>query len=490
MTSPAFLLLLPLLGVSFGYEPSSDSDTGYDYTVQVEPELLEQMQRGNAEAIEANIPAEVAPIRRIRIVVGSDALPKRLRPSPVARTTYRQDVDSVASPSIDLLAQTGPAGGFGRNSTGFNSTQTRPSSPPPSTVANGPTTVPPMYTQYPSPTTTSVQGQLDAGFQAAEQGLTATGQVIADTANQLGASGQKAFDDVQQYVNSVVAPPANPTVNSTSAPMQAPVGTTALPNPTSATSPDAFDTTRYGAGTGTTVTQAPINSPPPGWTSNQNERSVLTSPTVTAPPESYGLTQAERDYLNRIEADRQRQQQSVAGPERSTTFPQQPQMQQLPDPNQNSDVVVSLGNRPRTNAEGNFGSMQSGPTGGPVLTSPQTGNNNWMVPTNDRSNFDSIGAPTIGNISPITNTAQIAPPKTTPNDDVASWLEGQDANKPLTAGGSSGKSSTPVWLLGWTIAVGSVVTNLFQWLNIVDLRNKYRVALRRNSPNFARSMAA
>lgn len=493
--SPAFLLLVPLLAVSFGYEPSSDSDTGYDYTVQVEPELVEQMQRGDAEAIEVNIPPEVTPIRRIRVVVGSESLPKRLRAQgSVEQTTYRQDVDASASPSIDLLAQTGPAGGFGRNSTGFNAAATRGSAPPPSatstTIPTGPTTVPPMGTQYQPPTNqpppTDVRGQLDAGFQAVENSVRSTTGAFGDTINSVGASGQQFIDSTRQALNDMVAPPDS--LNRSVSPP-----------------PAAFDNDRYASNN---VVGPPSNTAPaPIWAGNEagaaggQERSVLTSPQSAPQQTTGGLTQAERDYLDRIERDRQqmqRQQQQQAAQQSTqqptTNFPQQPPLQPLPDRNQ-QDVVVSLGNRPR--ADNTFGAMPpvvpapGQNSAGPALASPQTGDTNWMfTQTADRQNTPAIEPPTISTAPPQITTSGPAIAQQGGNNDVASWLESQKNGAGPPADNQPQQSSTPVWLLGWTIAIGSVATNLFQWLNIVDMRNKYRVALRRNSPNFSRSMAA
>ena len=165
MPTPALFLLVPLLGVTFGYEPSPDSAVGYDYTVQIEPEMLDRLQQEGAEAIEANLPPEVNPIRRIRVVVGRDSLPKKLRrPSlsadsrPVKRATFRPDtfrpdIDATGRPDIGLLAQTGPAGGFGRSSLGFSGTTptrttptrttgVQPYTPPPATA-----TIPPIGTR-------------------------------------------------------------------------------------------------------------------------------------------------------------------------------------------------------------------------------------------------------------------------------------------------------------------------------------------------------
>ncbi len=467
MTLPTFPLLMPLLAVSFGYEPSSDAEVGYDYTVQVEPELLEQMQRREAIDIEANIPAEVTPIRRIRIVVGDRPLPKRLRSTPVTQTAFRQDIDAAASPSIELLAQTGPAGGFGRSATGFNTPQARTgATPAPSSSA----TVPSISTQYSQPAS-SVQSQLDAGFQAAEAGLNNTSSAVANTATSLQASGQGIVDFARENLGEFVAPTesqaaaaraAQPTVTRTGAP----------PAPTAAT---GFDSSRYSTPTGAASASSTVA---PG------ETSLLAQPRQATAPQAAGLSQAEREYLNRIERDRNLQQQAALASQRDaaargSVFPDQPAMQPLP--NRIDGVVAPLG-RPSTGTE------TAGLSGGPAIPAPNTGSTAWGA--NQGPKPKNAEPPPIGTAPPAITTVKHTPAPTAEDEEVASWLKEQELNKEASSTQESGSSNTPVWLLGWTIAIGSVVTNLFQWLNIVDMRNKYRVALRRNSPNFSRSMAA
>src|SRR5688500_1279911 len=76
MDTAALLLVLAIAGVNFGWQPAESGAPGYEYIVQVEPELLDVLQRGDAVPIESNIPPEVAPIRKVRIVVGRDELPR------------------------------------------------------------------------------------------------------------------------------------------------------------------------------------------------------------------------------------------------------------------------------------------------------------------------------------------------------------------------------------------------------------------------------
>src|SRR5690606_14593456 len=119
---------------------------GYDYIVQVEPEMLEAMERGELPPIEANLPPEVTPVRRVRIVVGKGELPKKLRP-PVGRTTMRPAIDSDSAAT--LLAQTGPAGVYGRTPTGFQNAPAGATSNSAATPATQPgATVPPPGTSY------------------------------------------------------------------------------------------------------------------------------------------------------------------------------------------------------------------------------------------------------------------------------------------------------------------------------------------------------
>ena len=76
MDSALACLVLLTSGVNFGWQPASNDPAGYEYTVQVEPELLEKLQRGEAVPIESNVPPEVTPIRKVRIVAGNAELPR------------------------------------------------------------------------------------------------------------------------------------------------------------------------------------------------------------------------------------------------------------------------------------------------------------------------------------------------------------------------------------------------------------------------------
>ena len=84
---------------------------------------------------------------------------------------------------------------------------------------------------------------------------------------------------------------------------------------------------------------------------------------------------------------------------------------------------------------------------------------------------------------------EIADPQLVSNDmgqgnAIGSGQGNMQANGAGTTNVPAEGPSMPFWVLGCAVAIGSVVGNMYQWLNIVDLRNKYRVALRRTSPSF------
>jgi hypothetical protein len=487
MTSPTLLLLAPLLAVTFGYEPSADSTEGYDYTVQVEPELFERMKSGEADAIEANIPNEVSPIRRIRVIVGNEPLAKKLRPTATARTTYRQDLDAAASPSIDLLAQTGPAGGFGRNATGFNNGSLRNTAPPtnnttlPPVVPTNtqPTSLPatqpntnPNYTTNPNwtttqPTTTTnptsidLQQQLDQGFQAANNTI------------------NNAADSMRAGINQTIQNTQDAFTNSTTGLQPLPV-TSATPQWSNTNTTQPY---RQGE-------QSMLNNQP---TSNPNTQPAITSTTNTQ-------QETNEQYWDRVQRERQEQAELQArnNPNMNTQFPQQP-MQSQPTREQNNNIVRPLVDTSLNAVDNRMPAGNNAPAIG--STNNAFGNSNPAT----SGGLTSFGDPYDRALDPAGNnrgTTQIVPipipvasnpasTQSTNRPNTESWAPAiQQAGATGGAGEAAKGANLPAAVWAWAIALGAVVVNMYQWLNIVDMRNKYRVALRRTSPNFARSMAA
>jgi hypothetical protein len=77
MDGAALLLLVSGVGVGFGWQPMPDGSQRYEYVVQVERELAATLAAGQSIPIVADIPPEVQPIGRIRVVVGREELPRQ-----------------------------------------------------------------------------------------------------------------------------------------------------------------------------------------------------------------------------------------------------------------------------------------------------------------------------------------------------------------------------------------------------------------------------
>lgn len=77
MESASLFLLASSVGVLFGWQPMPDGSDRYEYIVQIEPELAETLKEGHSIPITSDIPEDIGPIGRIRIVVGRDDLPRQ-----------------------------------------------------------------------------------------------------------------------------------------------------------------------------------------------------------------------------------------------------------------------------------------------------------------------------------------------------------------------------------------------------------------------------
>lgn len=77
MESAALTLLAASMGVLFGWQPMPDGSDRYEYLVQIEPAMLDTLRAGESIPITSDIPEEIGPIGRIRIVVGDGPLPRQ-----------------------------------------------------------------------------------------------------------------------------------------------------------------------------------------------------------------------------------------------------------------------------------------------------------------------------------------------------------------------------------------------------------------------------
>lgn len=568
MTPEASVVLAALMSVTFGYEPSKDADVGYDYIVQVEPGELDDLKSGKLDDIQATLPRDVNPVRRVRIVVGSGEVPRKLRaPKPGEahrRTAFRPDADSGDM----LLAQTGPAGGFGRSSTGFNSGRSRTESTPPAigtpavqpapapnnSTANN-TTIPPIqyrtapqyqtpapYQPAPQPqpstmvnnTAADINRTAENAWRNMQQGLQNTGDQIRQPINSVLEGTQNFVDNTRQTASDLIGPP-NQRYNDQN---------TVISNMADRTRSefenagqalrDSVDRVTGAATQGQFGQQQPITPDyrvPDYRTTADHTTTVANDPNTNQynqqPPQpdnralsSDRYAQQERSLLNNVGAGQ-------AADPRFTGSPQlePPAINVAPQPIQQPRKTSEI-NEFLTRGQGAAGNPSTVERdlnqgfGGP--TQPASNSTNVSFPGGGGDNWRRDVQPTgTSQQNPITSTNNNLGPAiqaNKPTGDTGNTANGQNqqsapeirdnASTELTQHNHStndanqnnvsntqntGGTTAPTfgrYVFAWAIAIGLAAVNAFQWINMLDLRNKYRVALRRNSPSFSRSMAA
>ena len=78
-------LLLLVAGVGFGWQPMPDGSPRYEYIVQVDADLAATLADGQSIPVVGEVPEEIHPIGRVRVVIGDGPLPRerlvtRLKP--------------------------------------------------------------------------------------------------------------------------------------------------------------------------------------------------------------------------------------------------------------------------------------------------------------------------------------------------------------------------------------------------------------------------
>jgi len=76
MPSAALFLMASSMAILLGWQPMPDGGARYEYVVQLEPDLVATLAAGQSIPISSDIPDDIQPLGRIRIVVGSDPLPR------------------------------------------------------------------------------------------------------------------------------------------------------------------------------------------------------------------------------------------------------------------------------------------------------------------------------------------------------------------------------------------------------------------------------
>jgi hypothetical protein len=174
------LIILLFAGVNFGWQPAAGSPDGYEYIVQVEPELLDALRSGDSVPIESNVPPDVGPIRKVSLVVGRGDLPRHSI-SAVQRTAYFAGQsswapDGLGPPPASTSAPTTPSA-YDRYAPPTN-TPPPGVAPPPGVLDRAQAAV--------TETGTALSDGLEAGIQAANQQFSQTGEQMLDAARNAG----------------------------------------------------------------------------------------------------------------------------------------------------------------------------------------------------------------------------------------------------------------------------------------------------------------
>ena len=197
MNAASMVVVLAAVGVNFGWQPAEGEPDGYEYVVQIEPELLDVLKRGEKVPIESNVPPEVAPIRKVSIVVGRGDLPRESL-GAVNRTAYfagqpawtpdRYNGDGVAPAAATATNDRyGPPPELSNRSA---------VSPPPSILDRAQTAV--------AETGSTLRDGVEAGIQAANEQLSRSGEQVRDSAvnagQQFGQRLQEFASDPQRQL--------------------------------------------------------------------------------------------------------------------------------------------------------------------------------------------------------------------------------------------------------------------------------------------------
>ncbi|MDZ4658602.1 MAG: hypothetical protein SH868_13580 [Bythopirellula sp.] len=71
------LSFVAVMGIVCGWQPMPDGSPSYECVVQLEPELVNSLKRGESIPLSVEVPEHIRPISRIRITVGNGSVPQQ-----------------------------------------------------------------------------------------------------------------------------------------------------------------------------------------------------------------------------------------------------------------------------------------------------------------------------------------------------------------------------------------------------------------------------
>ena len=310
-------LVVAALGVNFGWQPSAEDPQAYEVLMQVEPELVDVMADGRQIPIESHVPASVAPIRNIRVVVGTEELPRKAitkesdaktsterivrgqEEAPISHTAnFQSDVfQSDDGWSGDHYAPTmGSARQYDQRGASIGIEPIR-------TAQNDPWTIDSVK-QSASDAGNSLRDSFNSGLQQTNQQISNGTQKMLNSAQQSGSEFGQQLQEMTGFGSTNSAPPAaaatsrssqsswpappplaspqasSPTVTSAAA---APGWSSIKPElaPPRLPTPSIPNVTRMASNAQSTRSAGPSFPPPPA-ASNQPLHSVLADPSASS----------------------------------------------------------------------------------------------------------------------------------------------------------------------------------------------------------------
>jgi hypothetical protein len=532
MDAALTLLYLVAAGVNYGWQPTEHAKGGSEYIVQVEPELLDVLHSGESAPIESNVPPEVAPIRKVKIVVGRAELPRE-NASAISRTAY---FAGQAGWTPDRYGPIEPAGATsGQRYPPPSLSSSSQVGPPPSIVDRAQAAV--------TETGSTLRDGVEAGIRAANDQLSRGGEELLDatrdagqefgqqlrdltypSSRELQTTGNNLRDATERTIGAAgnrLQQVSNPFVTATEAPTTAPATRVGVAPPpwtdssaNSAASSPGRSTVANGASPGQTAAQAGgSTASSAGWTSigttvaappliippmsttvrTGNARPFQTSPAAVEGPQFPDTPSTRREAIHSPLTDPAQQASTkTSKDEWSTgwgTGPSTPQVSinragntpSITDSEHNPDLVrVQPADTPQRNGEQSTSRFEDlwdnasiwAQSAQAPPTSATQSNGVSNLPTNAAAQISSNNT---SNSQPATNSTPLA--------------------EVVTAGHPSPsvqRADEPPWLPLLLVSLslmGSLSANLFLGWSYMDARQKYRSLVRKTADRFRRAAA-
>jgi hypothetical protein len=530
VTMDAALLLLYLVaaGVNYGWQPAKAAEGGYEYIVQVDPELLDAMRRGETTPIESNVPPEIAPLRKIRVVVGRSELPREMV-GAVSRTAYFAGQDALAGDRYGPMAQAPVTS---------NDRYPAPSLPSGSRVGPPPSVADRTQAAI-TETGNTIRDGVEEGFRAASEEFSRGGDEIveatrdagqelgqqlqawtSDPARELQATGNDVRNATERTLNNVgshLQQVTNPFVTNAAPPTTKPAARGGVEPPpwddNSTTAPAWADQSADADfnSMGAPAEPRRIAAAGPAWTSIGN--SVAAPPLVVPRMDTIPRRTDARPFQSAQIVDEGPQFPAESPTQRETIHsPLTDPTQQASDSPTNADWSTGWNNGPSTpqvsiNRAGNTTAIADGrnntdlvqvqqPAGAPQ-NAEQPGRR-FEDLWDDKSVWGQMAqsGPPANQAPNATSTAPTNEPQqpTVSNPDVANANRAQSPTIPqaATEPATTVKRDEPPWLPLLVVSLslmGSLSANLFLGWSYVDARHKYRALVRKTADKFRRAAA-